>query len=89
VTGYYTNAGVPSSSYRTALPSQLNACDDIFVIPHADPHTWPTSERTALNNFILNQSGGMWAACHSPSSFRVVRRVDHRCEHELSQQHAA
>jgi hypothetical protein len=69
VFGYYANAGIPSTSYRIALPTQLNPCDDVFVIPHADPHTWPVVQRQALDNFIRNQRGGMWAACHSPSSF--------------------
>jgi hypothetical protein len=69
VTGYYSNAGVPPTSYRTALPTGLNPCDDVFVIPHADPHAWPKVQREALDNFIRNQRGGMWAACHSPSSF--------------------
>ena len=69
VFGYYANAGIPSTSYRIALPTQLNPCDDVFVIPHADPHTWAPEQRVALDNFIRNQRGGMWAACHSPSSF--------------------
>jgi uncharacterized repeat protein (TIGR01451 family) len=69
VTGYYTNAGVPAASYRLDNPTGLNSCDDVYIIPHADPHAWPLLWRTTLNDFIVNEGGGMWAACHSPSSF--------------------
>ena len=41
--GFYTNAKIPESvySYNWKAPSELNPCDDIFVMPHADP-TWAT-----------------------------------------------
>jgi uncharacterized repeat protein (TIGR01451 family) len=76
---YLTNAGIPvsitgtygtSNTYRFAYPSGLNACDDVFVMPHADP-TWATHSN--LINFVQNQRGFLWAACHAVS---VTERLD-------------
>jgi uncharacterized repeat protein (TIGR01451 family) len=75
---YYTNAGIPASTsgaygsfttYRLGYPSSLTSCDDLFVMPHADP-AWATH-----NNLItFNQSKGfIWAACHAVS---VLERLD-------------
>ena len=36
---YFTNAEIPSSIYTVGLPSNLGACHDFFMLPHADP-TW-------------------------------------------------
>ena len=60
---YYVNAGIPSTSYRTALPSTLTPCDDIFIFPHATP-TWANHS----NLRAFNNSGGyVFAQCHTPS----------------------
>lgn len=76
---YLTNAGIPASTtgtygtsntYRFAPPSSLNACDDVFVMPHADP-TW--ANHSNLINFVQNQRGFFWAACHAVS---VTERLD-------------
>jgi uncharacterized repeat protein (TIGR01451 family) len=75
---YYANAGIPASTsgafgsfttYRLDYASSLNACNDLYVMPHADP-SW-----SLLNNLIpFNQSQGfIWAACHAVS---VMERVD-------------
>lgn len=63
--GFYTNAGVPAStsSYIWKSPSQLNSCDDIYVMPHADP-TWATHRYLKPFN---NQGGYIWAGCHAVS----------------------
>jgi uncharacterized repeat protein (TIGR01451 family) len=75
---YYTNAGIPTSTtgsfgsfntYRFAYPSGLTSCDDIFVMPHADP-AWATHQN--LIPFVQSR-GFVWAACHSVS---VLERVD-------------
>jgi uncharacterized repeat protein (TIGR01451 family) len=75
---YYTNAGIPASStgtfgtfntYRFGYPSSLTSCDDLFVMPHADP-TWANHQN--LINFNQNK-GFIWAACHAVS---VLERVD-------------
>ena len=69
VAAYYSNAEIPSSSYLLAgNPTDLTGCDDVYVLPHADPHTWNVSWQTALIDFIKNDQGYLWAACHAVSS---------------------
>src|SRR5262249_51965818 len=63
---YYTNAGVPASSYQIGNPTDLNQCDDVYILPHADPVSWPAAWQQALYNFV-NSGGGLWAGCHSVS----------------------
>jgi len=46
--GYITAAGFPTSSYYYKTPAQLNTCDDVYSMPHADP-TWATHSN--LRNF--------------------------------------
>ena len=73
ITPYFSNAGIPSSSYvLNADPSMLPQCgsssgtQDVYILPHADPDQWPTAWTTALRNFI-NNGGSMWAGCHAVS----------------------
>ncbi len=78
---YYVNAGIGPvvssfqgntstvNPYRIGSPADLNNCDDIFVMPHADP-TWETHQN--LLPFIQD-NGYFWAACHAVS---VVENVD-------------
>ncbi len=75
---YYTNAGIPASTtgafgsfttYRFGSPASLTSCDDLYVMPHADP-AWATHQ----NLIPFNQSKGfIWAACHAVS---VLERLD-------------
>jgi hypothetical protein len=68
---YFANAGIPasahggSSSNAWKLPSTLDCCDDLFVMPHADP-VWLTHQR--LVSWNLECKGALWNACHSPSA---------------------
>lgn len=68
---FFTNAGIPATAYGGSssnnwkLPSQLNACDDLFVMPHADP-TWSTHSN--LFNWNLSSRGSIWLGCHSGSA---------------------
>jgi hypothetical protein len=64
-TGFFTNAGIPSSCYNWLAPSQLGACSDIFVMPHADP-TWATHGN--LYNWNLTYKGAIWLGCHAGSA---------------------
>ena len=61
---YLTIAGIPTSGYPMKDPSALNDCDDIFVMPHADP-TWDTHK----NLFFWNTKnrGWIWYGCHAGS----------------------
>jgi hypothetical protein len=65
VTPFFTNAKIPSTAYNTLLPSQLSACNDIFVLPHADP-TWAVHGN--LFNWNLQYKGAIWTGCHSGSA---------------------
>jgi len=71
VKDYYSNAGIPTSSYTLGgNPTELTGCDDIYVLPHADPQNWSTTWKTALDNYI--KSGGyLWAACHAVSALEA------------------
>ncbi len=57
-------AGIPTISYPKKLPEELNTCDDLFVMPHADP-TWDTHK----NMYYWNKSnrGWIWGGCHATS----------------------
>ncbi|MGY5850327.1 OmpA family protein [Salegentibacter sp. F14] len=67
---FFKAAGIPSSAYgggRVAhwkSPAELGVCDDIFVLPHADPKF-----ETHRNLYYWNQKykGAIWAGCHAAS----------------------
>lgn len=63
---FWTNASVPTSTYNTKFPSLLNANDDVFVMPHADP-TW--TDHANLYNWVRTQKGALWLDCHAVSVF--------------------
>jgi hypothetical protein len=70
ITPYFLNAEIPSSSYvLNADPTMLNICSgpgDVYILPHADPDSWPANQITALKNFI-NAGGFLFAGCHAVS----------------------
>jgi LruC domain-containing protein len=71
VKAYYTRAEIPNSSFvEKGNPTLLTGCDDIYVLPHADPHQWPANWKTALDNYIQN-GGWLWAACHAVSALEA------------------
>jgi hypothetical protein len=63
---YYTNAGVPASSYVIGNPTNLTTCNDIYILPHADPDKWPVVWQQDLYNFITS-GGCLWIGCHAGS----------------------
>ena len=70
-TPYYANAGIPASSYRLGDPSSLNECDDVYIMPHADPHTWVDAWKQNLYTFV-NNGGGLWVGCHAVSALESL-----------------
>jgi len=72
---YFLNAEIPASAHGGSAksgwkyPSQLGICDDIFVMPHADP-TWATHSN--LYYWNKNYKGNIWAACHAVSVMENV-----------------
>lgn len=63
-TGFFSQAGIPSSAYNFKDPQSLGGCDDIFVMPHADPK-WSTHSN--LYNWNRTQFGAIWAGCKAVS----------------------
>lgn len=75
---YFTNAGIPASAYggdttNWKTPAQLNACDDIFVMPHSDP-AWSTHNN--LYYWNRDYKGNIWAACHAVSEMENMTSPD-------------
>ncbi len=66
---YFQNAEIPEldanglATYRFVAPSALTPCDDIYVMPHADP-TYATHKN--LINFV-KAGGDFYASCHAVS----------------------
>jgi hypothetical protein len=79
ITNFFINAGIPASAHGGSLstgwksPAQLDACDDIFVMPHADP-TWATHGN--LWSWNQTHKGNIWAGCHSPSAMENIVSPD-------------
>src|SRR5262249_47379942 len=49
----------------------LTLCNDIYILPHADPDKWPVLWRQDLYNFITT-GGNLWAGCHAVSVIENV-----------------
>ncbi|MGE5521398.1 MAG: hypothetical protein ACM3VS_15850, partial [Candidatus Dadabacteria bacterium] len=63
--GFFANAGIPATAYNWQKPSLLSSCNDIFVMPHADP-TW--TEHGNLYNWNKTYKGSIWLGCHAGSA---------------------
>ncbi len=75
--GYFTNARIPATAYNWLLPSQLGACNDLFVMPHADP-AWSTHGN--LYNWNRTYKGSIWAACHAVSALENMYNPSNNAE---------
>ncbi len=68
---YFMNAGIPQEAYGGNNgagwkdPAQLDCCDDLFVLPHAEP-SWAIHQR--LYSWNLECKGGLWDGCTSGSA---------------------
>lgn len=68
---YFVYAEIPPSAHGGSnsagwdLPSELDECDDLFIMPHADPE-WATHENLLYWN--EDHRGSIWAACHAASA---------------------
>ena len=82
---YLTNAGIPIADYPKKLPQDLNGCDDLFVMPHADP-TWATHKNLLAWN--LSNQGWIWAGCHAVSAMEnLYNPADSTQEMDFLSQH--
>ena len=64
-TAFFANAGIPTTAYNWQSPQLLGVCNDVFVMPHADPK-WATHSN--LLTWNQNQKGSIWAGCHAVSA---------------------
>jgi len=69
ITPIYTTAEVPAAAYNIGPPGLLDTCDDVFVLPHANP-TWAVHSSLLTFN---NNGGFIWAGCHAVS---VLENLD-------------
>ena len=60
--GFMNAAEIPATAYIFKDPFQLDACDDIYVMPHADP-TWATHKNLWYWNKLYH--GAIWGGCHA------------------------
>ncbi|WP_196886051.1 gliding motility-associated C-terminal domain-containing protein [Aureivirga sp. CE67] len=84
---FIDKANLPEESYfYNASPEDLNAsCDDVYVLPHADPHKWTLERIGVLKNFV-QQGGYLWAGCHSVSALETYTNSleENACESDLN-----
>ena len=67
---YIQLAEIPSSAYNWLAPADLGGCNDVFVMPHADP-TWAVHANLLEWNDSYENGGSrgtIWAACHAVSA---------------------
>jgi hypothetical protein len=76
---YFNNASIPDSAYGGSssknwkYPSELNSCDELFVMPHATP-TWLTHNN--LYYWNKNFKGNIWAGCRAGSNLENLYSAD-------------
>ena len=66
---YLKSAEMPPVSYQFQDPSLLNCCNDLYVMPHADP-TWDTHKNLLYWNKGAAEGGcqgAIYASCHAVS----------------------
>jgi len=79
---FLIDAGIPSTAYGGSsksgwkTPTALTCCDDIFVLPHADPSWYlsysPPATPVLLHGNLyywnLSCNGAIWLGCHAGSA---------------------
>jgi uncharacterized repeat protein (TIGR01451 family) len=77
---YLEAADIPSSAYNWVLPSDLNCCNDVFVMPHAEPEWSSHSNLLNWNNSPSNGgcSGAIWAGCKAVSELENISNGSQR-----------
>jgi hypothetical protein len=71
-TDFYDRAGLPNSSYTLGgVPTSITNCDDIYVLPHAEPQLWTSLYKDSLLNFINNR-GWLYSSCKAVSGIENI-----------------
>jgi hypothetical protein len=66
--GFYARAGIPVSAYTLGgVPTNIANCDDIYVLPHAEPELWTQTYKDSLLNFVNNR-GWLYSSCRAVSA---------------------
>ncbi|MEL6923479.1 MAG: Ig-like domain-containing protein, partial [Bacteroidota bacterium] len=63
-------ANIPSTAYDWRLPNEIDCCNDVFVLPHADPG-WASHNGLYFWNAPSCEggcAGAVWAGCRSGSN---------------------
>lgn len=61
---YLDAASIPSSAYGYKNPQTLNTCDDLYIMPHAEPQSSTHSNLVTWNNTFR---GSIWVGCKAGS----------------------
>ena len=74
---FLKSAEMPPASYQFKDPALLDCCNDLYVMPHADP-TWETHKNLLYwNNSAANNGcmGAIYASCHAVSVWENTYNV--------------
>ena len=65
---FFIPSGIPATAYRRGPISDLNGCDEIYVLSHhTDPDiNWSQEDTDAIYNYAVN-GGNIWMGCHDVS----------------------
>ncbi|MBV1888086.1 MAG: choice-of-anchor D domain-containing protein, partial [Urechidicola sp.] len=65
---FFVPAGIPTSAYRRGFISDLNGCDEIYVLSHhTDPEdNWSQQDVDDLYDYVID-GGNVWMGCHDVS----------------------
>ncbi len=67
---FFEPAEVPTTAYALGEPLELTECNDIYILPHADPQSWDDATKTTFSNFV-SDGGYLWSACHAVGSMEA------------------
>lgn len=65
---YLSDAGIPSSAYGFKDPQNLNNCDDLYIMPHAEPTSSTHGNLVTWNN---THRGSIWVGCKAGSELDI------------------
>ncbi|OIQ28280.1 MAG: hypothetical protein BM564_09410 [Bacteroidetes bacterium MedPE-SWsnd-G2] len=65
---FFIPAGIPNSVYRRASITDIDFCDEIYVLSHhTDPDlNWDQDDIDAIYDYVIN-GGNVWMGCHDVS----------------------
>ena len=66
---FFVPAGIPTSAYRRGFISDLDGCDEIYVLSHhTDPEdNWSQQDVDDLYDYVID-GGNVWMGCQDRKS---------------------